>query len=69
MAPKRSASTSPEPSTAPSDVGSVSSSDGERLPAQQTTRSGRTSRRAACAGDGSTMVTGTNNTKTHVPQS
>jgi hypothetical protein len=34
----------PEPSTAPSDVGSVSSSDGEQLPAQQTTRSGRTSR-------------------------
>jgi hypothetical protein len=28
MAPKRSASASPEPSTAPSDVGSVSSSDG-----------------------------------------
>jgi hypothetical protein len=43
MAPKRSASASPEPSTAPSDVGSVSSSDGEQLPAQQTTRSGAAS--------------------------
>jgi hypothetical protein len=37
VAPKRSASTSPEPSTAPSDAISVSSSDGEQLPAQQTT--------------------------------
>jgi hypothetical protein len=44
MAPKRSASTSPEPSTLSSDARSDSSSDGERLPAQQTTRSGRTSR-------------------------
>jgi hypothetical protein len=43
MAPKRSASTSPELSASSSDIGSVSSSDGERLPGQQTTRSGRTS--------------------------
>jgi hypothetical protein len=41
MAPKRA---SPEPSTASSDASSDSSSDGEQLPAQQTTRSGRTSR-------------------------
>jgi hypothetical protein len=44
MAPKRSASTSPEPSTSSSDASSDSSSDGEKLPAQQTTRSGRVSR-------------------------
>jgi hypothetical protein len=44
MAPKRSASASPEPSTASRDVSSNSSSDGEQLPAQQTTRLGRTSR-------------------------
>jgi hypothetical protein len=34
MSPKRSASASPELSATSSDVGSVSSSDGERLPAQ-----------------------------------
>jgi hypothetical protein len=44
MAPKRSASASPEPSIAPSDASSDSCSDGEQLPAQQTTRSGRVSR-------------------------
>jgi hypothetical protein len=43
MSPKRSASTSPEPSTSSSDASSDSSSGGERLPAWQTTRSGRTS--------------------------
>jgi hypothetical protein len=44
MAPKRSASTSPELSATSSDASSYSSSDGEQLPAQQTTWSGRTSR-------------------------
>jgi hypothetical protein len=39
MAPKRSASTSPEPSTSSSEP-SDSSSGGEQLPAQQTTRPG-----------------------------
>ncbi len=44
MSPKRSASASPKPSTSSRDARSDSSSDGEQLPAQQTTRSGRTSR-------------------------
>jgi hypothetical protein len=44
IAPKRSASTSPELSATSGESGSDSSSDGERLPAQQTTRSDRTSR-------------------------
>jgi hypothetical protein len=44
MSPKRSASASPEPNPSSSDASRDSSSDGEQLPAQQTTRSGRTSR-------------------------
>jgi hypothetical protein len=44
MAPKRSAGTSSSTSISSSDASSDSSSDGEQLPAQQTTRSGRTSR-------------------------
>jgi hypothetical protein len=44
MPPQRSASTSPELSATSSEPSDLSSSDGEQLPAQQTTRSGRVSR-------------------------